>query len=303
MSLMKPLLLVAILLPTLATAQSANPFADSAAKREAARQRDANRGLIRRGQSLEKVNTIGAVKARPGTEVPFSNPSPPDWKILQQVMQEGKFRDDKRVRNADEEFDTGIDSYSAALSEAQSLYPDLTDPSSAFTQRCAQLQSYFLSQGHALARNQRRPLLLAHIAAIEMYGSARRDSRQRTNDADVAAANIRRAEEMQRLEQARLQREAAEKQMDELFSYVVWDPKFKTLRLSDGTLLNSTSSLNGKLQFNLELALPRVGTAPATLPFPSTFEFDPSANTFTAPGRPLTPLQRDIDSNTFRLRQ
>lgn len=169
---MKAYLTVSILLylviPQLVAAQS---MLDADAKRAAARQRAFDRGFVTKQKVEETKSTyMETIISKDRLE------SPPASHIYEQVMQAGQFYRSKGMTNANATHTTDSTVYAQSLSEARDLYPDLNEPTSIFSRRCAFLQNWATSSNLPISTDARRPLLLAHIASLEIFGSKKHDS-------------------------------------------------------------------------------------------------------------------------------
>lgn len=151
----------------------AQSMLDADAKRAAARQRAFDRGFITK-QKVEETKSNYMETMLPQNRME----APPSSQIYSQVVQAGEYHNKKGMTNANATHNADPALYERSLEEAKKLYPELLNPSSMFSQRCAFLQRWAAAASLPLSTDARRPLLLAHIAALELHGAKKQDSQE-----------------------------------------------------------------------------------------------------------------------------
>lgn len=139
----------------LTSALQADEWSD---KRDAARAKAMNRGALTEAKAKEKVS--------PGAPTGLLVRAPTAAALEQVALRVPGFV------NGD-----STTSHESALAEAKQLYPALLDAGSAFSRRCAELVEWLRLRQHPFASDARMPLIVAHLAATELNGRAKPDSR------------------------------------------------------------------------------------------------------------------------------
>jgi hypothetical protein len=263
-----------------------NPFAESAAKREAARLRDADRATIATQRARQEIEKIGAIAVpRPVLEPGVVNiDAPVDWHIYRKVMQEAKASKNSLRQNANEDFlDVDGQQQSNAEADVTQLYSELSHPGSGFARRYAFLTTYFTTHNTPVAQHPRRAVLIAHMVSYELKGSAPRDSVQQVRE-DLIQGRLRQVAEMTR--QQNEAKAAVKQAISEAFRRV--ELEGDSLKLGNGRSLQGTRGINGSLSFHLSpMELTNISPDVATLGLThlnADFDLSPGSTSFTAPG-------------------
>ena len=169
----------------LAQAQSSNPFAESEAKRWAARQRHKDAAVRSEAASREKSAKLGALAPLTLRErlAQHQLPKPPERNAYTRVLEAGRALDDSRIVNNNEQWidwAKGGDAFIESMNEAQRLYPQVLDPDSDFRLRFDEISRWagggIGGHNEPMAKNTRCPLMIAHMVAIEQTGGFVPDS-------------------------------------------------------------------------------------------------------------------------------
>lgn len=163
--------LVSLAILVAAVGVQADEWAD---KRDAARQRGADRGFKTESAAREKIEPNGRLDVPP-----FSKPAlnPPDGRAYARVMEaERALKDSTQTNVSDTVREGNQEAYDHSREEALSLYPQLSVSGSAFSLRCAEILEWMRLKQLPIIRDDRLPLVVAHIVAIEQTGGMQRDS-------------------------------------------------------------------------------------------------------------------------------